>query len=207
MQPASSSGGSKRSWPLLALAVLAFVPGLGVIFGSAAVSWGLVSDRPRARLAIALGAVGALVQMLGGLGLALWMRDTPMAREIQATTARADLARLVSELDAYRTEAGRYPQSLQTLIGYPIPRRLINIYDQSAGVFRQRPYTYRVAPDGRTFDLLAVGPDGVPDTPDDIRPQLADSILRRTGYRAPPLPVPSMPPPAGSPDSVGAPTR
>jgi hypothetical protein len=109
MPPSSSSGASKRSWPLLALAVLAFVPGLGVIFGSAAVTWGLVSDRPRARLAIALGAAGALVQMLGSLGLVLWMRNTPMVREIQATTTRAELARLVAELDTYRAEAGRYP--------------------------------------------------------------------------------------------------
>jgi len=193
MEPPGRPGAAKRSWPLVALAILAFIPGLGFLFGSAAVTWGLLSDRPRARLAIGLGAAGALLQILGSIGLMLWVQDTPSVREMQTTATRTELTRLVLELDAYRAEAGRYPPSLEAFIGYPIPRRFINIYDQSAGIFHQRPYTYRVAADGRTFNLLAVGRDGLPDTQDDIRPELADSILSRTGYRDPHQPTGNEP--------------
>jgi len=176
---------AKRSWPLVTLAVLAFVPGLGFLFGSAAVTWGLVTDRPRARLAVGLGAAGAILQLVAAVVVTLSVQDTPSIREMQATTTRAELARLVTELDTYHAESGHYPPSLQILVGHPLPHRLINIYDQSAGVFHQRPYTYHVAADGRSFDLFAVGPDGAPGTEDDIRPELADSIMPRTGYRAP----------------------
>src|SRR4051812_5282085 len=44
----------KRSWPLLLLAGCSLLPGFGLLFGAAGVSWGLVSDRPRARLAVVL---------------------------------------------------------------------------------------------------------------------------------------------------------
>ena len=52
---------AKRSWPLVLLAGCSFIPGCGLLFGAAGVSWGLVSDRPRARLAVVLGAAGALL--------------------------------------------------------------------------------------------------------------------------------------------------
>jgi hypothetical protein len=41
---------AKRSWPLLLLTACSLIPGFGLVFGAAGVSWGLVSDRPRARL-------------------------------------------------------------------------------------------------------------------------------------------------------------
>src|SRR5438034_9479180 len=57
---------AKRSWPLLALGVCAFVPGFGIFFGAAAVTWGLVSDRPRAKWGVLLGGAGALLNLVGG---------------------------------------------------------------------------------------------------------------------------------------------
>src|SRR2546429_6979440 len=57
---------AKRSWPLLVLGACAFVPGFGIFFGAAAVTWGLVSDRPRAKLGVILGGAGALLNLVGG---------------------------------------------------------------------------------------------------------------------------------------------
>ncbi len=65
---------------------------------------------------------------------------------------------MVLELERYRERTGRYPATLQQLVGQPIPLRLLNIYDQTAGIFVfPRVYEYHLA--------------------------LPDSLLRGTGYR------------------------
>jgi hypothetical protein len=173
----------KRSWPLVALGATAFVPGLGLFLGAAAVTWGLLSDRPRARLAIWLGASGAFLQLVAGVGFTWWMSRSPEARHVQTVGVTRDLQRLVMELDAYRAKTGHYPATLLELVPRPIPIRVVPIYDQLAGPFSQQLYQYRPAADRRSFDLFSAGLDRTPGTADDIRPELPDSVLRVTGYR------------------------
>lgn len=174
----------KRAWPLLLVAGCSFVPGLGVLFGAAAVTWALVTDRPRARLAVVLGATGALINLVVPLVIVLRMGEPGEYARMQAAFTRQDLTKLVLEIEQYHAETGHYPASLPLLVGTPIPRRLINIYDQSGGPFRiPRTYEYHRSPDGTTYDLFSAGPDGVPHTADDIRPVVADSLRDRVGYR------------------------
>jgi protein-S-isoprenylcysteine O-methyltransferase Ste14 len=174
----------KRSWPLIALAVCSFVPVLGIFFGAAAATWGLVSSRPRALLGAGVGAAGALLNMLGMVLLAIGMSDNPTVVAAQQHVTRQELAQLVQELETYRTRHDAYPGTLQALLGSPIPTRFLNIHDQSGGFLtRTRPYQYRLAPDGAGYDLFGVGPDDTPDTPDDVRPELPDSLQRVSGYR------------------------
>jgi len=175
---------NQRSWPLLALGACAFVPGFGIFFGAAAVTWGLVSNRPRAKLGVMLGSAGALLNLAGGAVLVGRFEHTPIVERSRVEMAQRDLGTLVLELERYRERTGHYPATLQQLVGQPIPLRLINIYDQTAGVFVfPRVYEYHLAADGSSYDLFAVGPDGKPSTADDIRPALPDSVLRGTGYR------------------------
>jgi hypothetical protein len=165
------------------LGATSFVPGFGFFLGAAAVTWGLLSNRPRARLAIALGGSGALLHLLLIAIIGWRMRDSPAMTQVQVAGAVSDLNAIVLALDDYHAKHERYPPTLLDLIGRPIPVRFINIYDQVAGFLEQRPYEYRLRPDGLSFDLFSVGRDGVPETEDDLRPSLPDSILRRAGYR------------------------
>jgi Type II secretion system (T2SS), protein G len=183
--PKTASGSSV---PLILLAVLSFVPGLGILFGSAAVTWGLLSSRPHAKLAIGIGATGALLQFLVAVGFAFRMRaGSPGLDQALAESARRDLVRVVDALENYHRQEARYPSTLLDLsTRRPFPRP-ISIFDQSAGLsFRLRPFQYRVAADGASYDLFAVGPDGKPGTADDIRPVLPDSLRQRSGF----LPAP-----------------
>ncbi|MEP6688751.1 MAG: hypothetical protein ABJC36_10415 [Gemmatimonadales bacterium] len=176
---------SKRSWPLFVLAGGGFIPALGLFLGAAAVSWGLVSSRPRAMLAAMIGAAGALLNLAGGMLIVWRMEGTPAFTAASSVSASRDLARLVGVLEEYRGANGRYPARLEVFAELPLVLKLVNIQDNSSGVFR-RPhnYQYRVAPDGRTYALSAVGGDGKPGTADDIFPSLPDSVARRSGYRA-----------------------
>ena len=182
----SDTARRKPAWPLFLCAALAFVPGLGILFGSLAATWALLSSRPRALVAFGIAAGGALLQIVS---FALWIAfseaDPGMAMANLAATQQ-DLRKVVNALDAYHAKQGSYPASLQELQRSGLTTRFVNIYDQSAGVFHL-PYTYqyRVAADGSSFDVFSAGPDRAPETADDIRPVLPDSVRTHSGYRPP----------------------
>jgi hypothetical protein len=181
----NTSARPKRSWPLFALAASGFIPALGLFLGAAALTWGLVSSRPRAMLAALIGGAGALLNMAGGMVIVWRMQGTPVIVAANAATARRDLGRLVGALEQYHVTNARYPRELRVFTELPLSLKLVNIQDHSAGGFRimPHPYQYRLAPDGRTYVLFAVGADGKPGTDDDVVPVLADSAARRSGYR------------------------
>ena len=176
----------KPAWPLVGLAVLSFVPGFVVFFGSAAVTWGLLTDRPRARLAIGIGAAGALLQILVFVVFFSSNQSSLLFRQAFSEVARQDLADVVDALETYHRREHAYPPTLielQRKLGF---KRPVNILDHSAGLsLRPRLYQYRVGDDGAGYDLFAVGPDGEPDTADDIRLVLPDSLRKLSGLRSP----------------------
>ena len=182
----------KAAWPLLVVAGCSVIPLLGIVFAAAAIPWGLVSRRPRARLAAAIGVAGFLVNCAAGFLLVLkGAHDPTVAAALaagQARTARQDLAKLISAIDDYHARTGQYPPNLLALVGPSVPPRFLNISDQTNGTFPfpLRLYQYSVASDQRSYDVFAVGPDGLAHTADDIRAELPDSIRRHSGYRPAP---------------------
>src|SRR5437762_14383317 len=146
---------AKRSWPLLVLGACAFVPGFGIFFGAAAVTWGLVSDRPRAKWGVLLGGAGALLNLVGGAVLVGRFGHTSVVERSRIEMTRRDLGAVVLELERYRERTGRYPATLQQLVGQPIPLRLLNIYDQTAGIF-VFPSRLRVSPGGGREQLRSL---------------------------------------------------
>jgi uncharacterized RDD family membrane protein YckC len=175
---ATSSNGTvgKRSWPLLLLAACAFLPGIGLFFAAAAVTWGLVSDRPRARLAVGLGGAGGLLNLIGSVLLVWSISDNPRFAASNAASAKRDLTKLVAAIEDYRKTEGVYPPDLTVFTRLPLSLKLVNVQDFSAGVFhRPRMYQYRRSSDGRAYDVYGVGMDGKPGTGDDVRLNLPDS--------------------------------
>ncbi|MEO8295838.1 MAG: DUF1772 domain-containing protein [Gemmatimonadota bacterium] len=181
--PAASTDRPKASWPLMFLALTSLIPFLGFFSGSVAVTWGLLSDRPRARAAVLVGGAGALLNIIGLLVFTFLMEDSAEMRKRRVATASRDLTRVVVELDSFHHREGKYPDTLLELIGQPIPHLLINISDGSGGVFKQRFFEYRPSRDRQSFDIFSSGPDGVPHTGDDLRPTIPDSLQEHTGYR------------------------
>ena len=174
----------KRSWPLLVLGASAFIPGLGFLLGTAAVTWGLVSNRPRAKWGVILGGLGAFANIVFAIVISVRTPVSPSIRRAQAEGARHDLSELVMELERYRGRTGRYPSTLHELLYYQTMHfHFTKIYDQTGSSFFVHVYQYRLAADGSSYDLFAAGPDDKPDTPDDVRPSLPDSVLAHTGYR------------------------
>ncbi len=175
----------RATWPLYLVAALAFIPGLGFILGSIAVSWGLVSSRPGARRAVALAASGALLNILGMLLLfSKSGSGTAVFRDEFRRGLERNLGDVVLALEEYQSKRHSYPESLQDLQRARGPLHAAPILDYGPGIFRiQRPFQYMVAPDGLSYDLFSVGPDGKPGTTDDIRPTVPDSLRGRIGLK------------------------
>lgn len=175
----------RPAWPLFVLAALSFTPILGFFVGAVGASWALMSSRPRALRAAVIAGTGALLNLVGIMVFgAFFAKGSPATDEVLARATRENLLRVVTAIDEHHAETGAYPPSLQILQRRLMPLEILSIYDQSTGVFSwPRPYRYGVAPDQSSFDLFAVGRDGKPGTPDDIRPELPDSVRSRSGYR------------------------
>lgn len=176
-------------WPLYVLAVLAFVPVLGFFVGSVAVSWALLSTRRGARRALAIAATGALLNLVGIFVFMMMLGGNDQFQEASLRSVRHDLGQIVEALEEHHASANAYPASLAALQVERGLLRPIQTMDMGGGVMRLRmpqPYHYIVAPDGGSYDLFSVGPDGKPGTPDDIRPVLPDSLRGKTGFRPAP---------------------
>lgn len=183
-RPSARDAPPKKSWPLFTVAALAFVPVIGILFGAAGLTWGLLSSRPRAIRAAFLAGGGALLNVIVLFGIGYYLgRGTGAFDQAMTAGAQKDLLTLVRELEQYHDEHDAYPPSLSALQQRPAVLRTINIYDQTAGLLTPRVYSYELARDGRSYDVFSVGPDGEAGTPDDIRPELPDSLATRARYR------------------------
>jgi len=181
---AEPGGKAKPSWPLLLLATCSFIPGLGFFFGSGAVSWALVTDRPRRRLALLLGAGGAVLNLIGMVLLTVAFSGNADLQRAYDPGALQDLGNLVAAIEEYHARTGSFPADLRQLQRASLPFRFISIHDQARGMFHPTAlYDYRRAADGGSYDLFSAGADGIPGTADDLRPVLPDSVLARSGYR------------------------
>lgn len=118
------------------------------------------------------------------IGLLTWqaMARADVFAQVDSTVARAGMARYCIALDAYKRNNGNYPtteQGLQALIAPPnsesVPRKWRGPYIDPP-VIQPDPwkraliYAYppKHNPDPEGFDLYSVGPDGHPNTDDDI---------------------------------------
>lgn len=183
--PAAPAAPPRASWPLLTVAGLAFIPFVGLVFGAIAVTWGLLSKRPRKKLAIILGAVGAALTIVESAAVVYVATSDPAFAEARIEMARTELVVITGALENHKARHGAYPRQLADLAR---DNRFLSVIDRSAKLLSTQPYQYEVLPDGG-YRLFAVGPDGQPNTMDDIHVPVfapADSL----GDSAPPPPRP-----------------
>lgn len=187
MPPDQPDKSLRSPTPLFVVAVLSFVPIVGIFFGAAGATWGMISSRRRAMLAAMISLAGAFANIAG---LILFSVLSPGSQTASADANRAmtqrEMLKIVVALDRYHDEKHAYPASLPELkqsLGILHP---LNLLDYSGGIFHFKNYQYVVAADGESYDLSATGPDNKSGTADDQRPVLPDSLKAHTGFRPPP---------------------
>jgi hypothetical protein len=174
----------KPAWPLFLVAALSFIPFVGIFFGGAGATWGLISSRRRALLAATIAMTGALLNF-GGMVLLGMYSAGKTDTAIDAKFTQREMLRVVAAIDDYHAKQHNYPSSLRLLQQRSmLAGKVVPTTDMSAGGFHlPREYYYVVALDGESYDLVATGPDRVIGTADDIRPVLPDSMQAHSGFR------------------------
>ena len=128
-------------------------------------------DRERPRYP----SLGAVILLLLGLGLVVVIvapQFTERTGEPKSIGAGTDVMNLKVALDAFQIDNGRYPTPAEGLNILVNPPNGDHAYVDKVPIDPWgNPYVYRFpGSKGNAFDLFSVGPDGIPDTADDVPP-------------------------------------
>jgi general secretion pathway protein G len=131
--------------------------------------------RPQGFTLMEMILVLAIIGLLVGLGVSKMVGVTNGAK---ITRAEADISSMSTNLLRYETANGRLPtqeQGLEALVNRPVngpaPKRWSQIMQPSAlNDPWENPYQYRNPGKKNTsgYDVFSMGPDGQPETADDI---------------------------------------
>lgn len=151
---------------------MAYIPLVGVLFGAAAIIWGVLK-RKQGGTKLALIGVGGIfftLSLYSGLflfGQAMRGQENGFLKSVFPNIA---LNQLVQVIEVYKIQQGGYPKSLEDLEKV-IPEKSRSLLEDprvgSAG--ETRSYYYELV-DSEHYYLLGVGEDGKPFTEDDDMP-------------------------------------
>jgi hypothetical protein len=160
----------------LILGIISFIPLLGVLPALVAIILGTIGlvkiknnhnlqGKGMAIAGIVLGSLGILLTILIYSALFYFVfkaTDGPFT-EVKVEASQQILTQNAGALELYNKKFGRYPGSLEVAskAGYmifPMDHYL-------------KPLFYEVSQDGKSYVLKSPGPDGLPNTADDILPK------------------------------------
>ena len=139
---------------------LSFIPLIGVLFGILAVVLGVKNKQ---KMPIVLGVAGAIFTFVlyGSLFYFGFVAKYGPYHELKKQLVEQMLNDNRGMILIYKERHNKLPESLSEL-GDPSPGNLFYLYDPW-----MNPISYTINEDG-SFTLRSIGPDGIPNTKDDI---------------------------------------
>lgn len=157
--------------PLVAVAIVAAVVGIRAVRAAR-------RDPARhggLRTASAGLALSVLVTLVaGGIGIARIPRYIDQRREAKAAATRAEMYRIAGLVQEYRATYGAYPERLSDLTQFDAATAPADVRDSWERRIIYSGFTSGIASASgaltlnANFELRSPGPDGLPNTPDDI---------------------------------------
>jgi hypothetical protein len=175
MATAGSNETEKLGTAAYVVGGMSFIPLIGVLFGIAAIVWGLVTKKLGGKRLAAIGAAGiaftlVLYSALFYFGFA---QRGGLYDDLRVQLAQGTINSLVPSIEFYRIQNGKYPESLKTLQDSLPKEGFVSVFDPTVLEFGAQPryfFYQRVGEDH--YYLRGVGADGKPFTADDIVPQV-----------------------------------
>jgi hypothetical protein len=155
--------------PPYLLGIFCFIPILGIFVGIVIILLGIFQYKDK--VLIALGSLGIIftIVLYSVLFPELWSKketDKQFANLVQI-----QLNSLIKDIEFYKLQNGKYPEELEQLQG---SNSMIMIYDPlQAGNKTNSKYNYGLI--GEKYRLYSSGIDRIPNTKDDIFPEVKDS--------------------------------
>lgn len=154
---------------------MSFIPLLGVLFGLIAIVWGLVTKKSGGKRLAAIGAggIGFTIVLYGALFYFGFAQRGGVYDDLRAKLAQSTINSLVPSIELYKTQNGKFPESLKILQESLPKDGFVTVFDPSVVAIGGEPRHFfyeRVGEDH--YYLRGLGPDGKPFTGDDIVPQI-----------------------------------
>ena len=163
---------------------LSFIPLIGVLFGIVSIVWGLVTNKQGGKRLAAIGAGGIAFTFVlyGSLFYFGFEQRGGVYDEIRARLAQSSINELVPQIEFYKMQNGKYPESLKVLQESLPKGSFISVYDPRVVKFGEEPkyFFYERVGDDHYY-LRGLGPDGKPFTADDIVPQISPASAGKVG--------------------------
>jgi hypothetical protein len=182
----ASEAGARLGGGAFVLGGLSYIPLIGVVFGLAAIVWGLVSRKKGAKKLALVGAGGIAFTFVlyGSLFYFGFVQRGGIYDSLRAQSAQHQLNQLVQSIELYKVAHGEYPASLAQLqegLGKAkgMPVFVYDPMDVGSGLSPRYFYYERVGTD--RYRLRGIGFDGQPFTSDDIVPQVDDALAGKIG--------------------------
>jgi hypothetical protein len=154
---------------------LSFIPVIGVIFGLIAISWGLVTKKAGGKKLALIGGGGIFVTVILYSTLFYFgmVQRGGIYDDLRVKLSETTIVSLVQAIEFYKTQNGKYPDSLEVLQKSQPENSMVMVFDPTDVKIGGQPrYFFYELIDSDHYYLLGVGPDGKPFTPDDILPKI-----------------------------------
>jgi hypothetical protein len=167
---------SERSKPPYLLGLLCLIPLVGAFVGLGLLLYGLIKYKDK-WLSI-IGAFGILFTITVYSLLFYYMKHGDLSKKGFAEISQMQLNSLVKNIEFYKIQHGQYPDSLKQLRD---DDKFVPIDDAIQSV-QQRPNSlYNYQKIGDKYLLFSSGQDGIPNTQDDLYPQIVIKDSSRIG--------------------------
>ncbi len=175
---ARANGREKRLRRLYYWGLLCLVPNFGAICGIILIIRGLTEFKDRKLVLIGIGGLAVTVIFITTFKYEV--EHATVFTDLRTKQAQGGMNSIVKQIEFYKMQNGSYPDSLQQINKEDM---LMSINDPFLGFKdrKLRSYTYNYQNLGNKYTLFSVGPDGLPNTKDDIYPNLKINDASKCG--------------------------
>lgn len=166
----------KAEKPPYALGILCLIPLIGAIAGMIFIFLGMAKYKDKWFTLI--GVAGVLITVIVYSSLFYFSRNSQTAREGFGEISQTYLNSLVSKIEFYKTENGKYPDSLQQL---KKGKEIVLIHDPVQINKGNKENLFFYQRDSSRYKLFSRGQDGKPYTEDDLFPQVSENAVDKIG--------------------------
>jgi len=163
---------------------MSFIPLIGLIFGLVAIVWGLVTNKRGGKRLAGIGAGGICFTLLlyGALFYFGFKQRGGVYDDLRVKLAQSTINSLVPSIEFYKTQNGRYPESLEILKESLPKESFVSVFDPTVVELSGEPkyFYYELVGDDHYY-LRSAGADRKPFTGDDIVPQLPSTPGSKIG--------------------------
>ena len=156
------------------IAGISFIPLIGVLFGVAAIVWGLVTNKQGGKKLAIIGSLGILftIVIYSSLYYFGFVHRGGVYDELRERLAITQANQTLQAIEFYKVRYGNYPESLAQVTNALPAESLASIYDPTSEARGKLTEFYYQLINADQYYLLSVGPDNQPFTEDDILPSI-----------------------------------